>query len=179
MPLVPWDDLQLCTVDDVRREITGLNLPFSSGDEAVRRQTVQSKIDMAKDDLRDDLLVTLPNLFVNAAVGAPWPFSYWATYTGYTYTELDTILDKISNPERLLPAAVSRTIVKLIEDGMMKARATMETGEQILAPLLRHWKDVDAKRLDRAIQLLRLDLNDDGVISDFERTRTHNTLWRS
>lgn len=90
-----------------------------------------------------------------------------------TWTQLTPahLLDCIVNPTELTACAVAGTIHYLLQDAIMRNNA----GGQDLALMVdrsNYWTSEFTRRYNEAEQLLQIDFTGDGVVSDFELTRS-------
>ncbi len=121
----------------------------------------------------------LPELFVTTiGVYSNLPFADWLVLRGYSFDDLDKVLDEISNPEVLKPWAVALTLQLLSERMIAKFQVIGQTTLAIMVDQRDYYKKEADKLKKECVGLLKIDLNKDGKIQDFGRTRTHKTWLR-
>jgi len=89
----------------------------------------------------------------------------------------EDLIDYIHNPTELQEAFVSLVILFLIKDGALRSLMdTNMTADDIRGMIKTHNEDFE-KNLADALQILVFDIDNDGVTSDYERSRGSNTGW--
>lgn len=180
-----WASLPLCTVDDVVREIGDLKIARQGNDAVIRRANVKKKISLAKEQLFEILESRVRDIYADEN-GAYWygstmfgSYGAWLTARGYTHDDLDGWEDRITNPTVLTFAAVAFTIRNVLLDSIMRFGADWEKNSELLESRLGYYEHQCKERLERAIRLLKIDLDESGTIDDHERVRTQmGTSWR-
>jgi hypothetical protein len=175
--MATWANTTLCTLDDIRTEVSDLQLPLQvGGTTGELEDKAATKITLAKSQLKTKLLVALQPRF---AVSASVHYASEASYNpGYSWSELDTMMDKISNPEALLPVAVAFTIRAMLMDAQLAFRANYQSNEELLTAALTRWEMECKVRLSDAVALLQFDLDENGTVDDTERPATDTTFFR-
>jgi hypothetical protein len=172
-----WTALALCTIDDVYAEAAQLTIPLQiaagTGEQDI---AVQAKIDLTKDFIRQELQGSLPELFADR--NGHYQGGHYGYGTGYTFTQLDTMLDKIQNPTELKHVAVAYALHALLVQGTLKHRTDYGANYELLDELLKHWTCEKKTRMARALRLLSFDLDSSGTIDDTERLRDKTTFHR-
>ena len=178
--MATWANTTLCTIEDVRKKLPDFEIPTQESEDGSGRieSMVQDAIDAAKEEIRDHLQVSLVKQFHDkggAVIGFGWPM----VRGGYSYDSLDTMTDKINNPEVLTRPAVYLTIVKLLELGVMRFNARWQENAELLDVMMTKWRKEYTTSIADQMLLLKFDLNADGVIDDSERVQVHRfTLSR-
>lgn len=90
----------------------------------------------------------------------------------WTLFDTNALIDRITNPSVMLDAAVAGTIWLLLEDASLGFTAVQDSASDLIETAIPRRKKLFDERLERAIGLLRIDMSGDGLISEFERTRT-------
>ena len=101
-----------------------------------------------------------------------------ADVAGYSWEELDTLLDKLQNPSELKAAAVAVTIRKILEDGELRFTSQYNETSPALIKAREHWTRQAEDRVKIAVELLKFDLDADGEVDDSERAVSHANIWR-
>ena len=178
--MATWANTNLCTIEDVKKYVPDFEIPTQDSDDGSGRieSMVQDAIDTAKAEIKDHLQVSLRQQFHDkgaAIIGYGWPI----VRGGYSYEELSTMTDKITNPEVLTRPAVYLTIVKMLEVGVMRFHARWQENEELFAAMIIRWTKEYAESIANQMLLLNFDLNQDGEIDDSERVHVHRfTLTR-
>lgn len=174
--LTPWIDLVLNSLTDLEKEVGDARLAFSR-DGANYVEAVQSACVQAKADILIDLKNDLTDIFASRNGQFQQLYVYVREF-GYTYNDLDTMFDKVYNPEVLGNAANAKTM----EIGWVRGLHSLKASNGDLMAFAvnerDYWKKQYNERLLKAKRGLIIDLNEDGQIIDQERVRTRGNLVR-
>jgi len=193
MSYTPFSQLTLCSQDDILAEQSALpalvmleGQPFQ--DEAGK------KIALAKEQIRQELQDYLPEIFGSTmsiyGYGAAYGYNDWLADIGYSYNQLDAILDQIINSEELKRTAVAYTIRLLLQDGIARYLAYNQAESDALRTIYDFWHGTTGtraearhdgecfKRMAVAKRMLKFDLSLTGVLVDQDRVRTAKTIYR-
>lgn len=175
----PWNDLTLCTEADIAAEVVALDTPTLTAG-AGWMTAVTAAMATAKDELRQQLQQRLPEIFVATAASYGYTGSYtsWFAESGYTYDQLDAVLDTIMNPQELKRVAVAYTLRALLVSRGFADVSSYDTNYTLIEPLHAMVTKMCKERFQLTVSLLKLDLSGDGTITDRERARAHKTIWR-
>ena len=172
-----WNPI-LITSDDLTERAGDLTLWTQDSD-------AQSDDIITKSIAQCGVLVTsylsrnLPEIFVTTiGVYSNLPFADWLVLRGYSFDDLDAVLDEITNPEVLKPWAVALTLQLLSERMVAKFQVVGPQTIAVMVDQRDYWKKEAEKLKKECIGLLKIDLNKDGKIRDFGRTRTHKVWLR-
>lgn len=172
-----WSALELGTVDDVYAEVRQLAIPLqASASTGAQDIAIAAKFPLVKDFMRQEMLATLPELWADR--NGQYQSGHYQYRSGYTFTELDSMLDKIQNPTELKHAFVAYVLHAILVEGTLLHRADSNNNYELLDELIKHWAAEKKHRLARALKLLSFDLNSDGAIDDSERLRDKTTFHR-
>lgn len=167
MPSTPWNELTLFDETDFSEEVGSANFLLPpGGDTSFYARNVKN----GKEMIATYLLIELPPLF-KAFVATDY-------YSGWSLTELDTILDKLSNPSVLKKAAIAATVLCMIDELSVKFKLGQERNLEMLLPLRDIWKEKYKLRIHQAMKLLKPDLSQDGQIDDSERAGNTQSWFR-
>lgn len=175
MPLTEWADLDLCTSDDVTAELRDLTVVLR--DRSAGELDIDPYISKAKELLRQRLQLDIADYFRTTS-GLDW-YGYISSSATRTSEALDTVLDKIDNPEELLLVAVAQTIIQILRGGALQVRMDPLNYSQVIEPQLALWMQELERRYRTATRLLRFDLNEDDTITEDERIQTRVEISRA
>lgn len=175
--MATWAETSLCKVADVESEIGEASI-VAQVLKADKGTLLQKAIDKSKELIQDELMSRLPDIYAQSG-----PMLEYALFIDerYRHNDLDTILDKIVNPDVLKLAAVAGAVVVLTRRQIFQVKVAGSTGASSPELLLieeEKWQKEFKRRIENALQRLKLDLNEDGATSDFERPRTRNSFQR-
>lgn len=171
--MATWAATTLCRTSDVRAEAQDLRLALLVDSESEQNRMIQEKINLAKEELRQKLFSGLRVRFHRYGVR-----DGGADVAGYSWEELDTLLDKLQNPSELKAAAVAVTIRKILEDGELRFTSQYNETSPALIKAREHWTRQAEDRVKIAVELLKFDLDADGEVDDSERAVSHANIWR-
>lgn len=180
MPLVPWTSLVLCTAADIEAEASRIASRVNTNT-AARETSVAQAIATAKTVLRQWLLRDLPDMFRASAqsTGYGGNMSAWLVTAGYSYTDLDVMLDRIRNPDELRPVMVTLAMRALVFNELTGTDVSNVEGADTRLNLHALLNKMVNERYATAVKLLAFDLNNSGTVEDSERTRARTqTIWR-
>jgi len=174
-----WDTTTLCTRTDIENELGDLTTLVQVSD-SEQDDVIQRAIATSKTLITNRLRASLPDIFVSS-VGqyTNLQFGDWITQRGYSYTDLDPVLDMITNISVLNSAAVALTIACLVKRMIVQFKASYNTSLGLLGDQRSFWQNEYEMRMRDAEKQLTLDLSGDGIIQDFERKRTHVNFFRN
>lgn len=196
----PFSSLTLCTFADLKSEQRELETILAlSGDELIRE--VGIKIGLAKEQIRQELMDYLPDIFGSTmsyyGYGNSLVYNDWLMYIGYSYTDLDKILDVLANPQDLKRTAVAYTLRLLVWDAMNRYRANFQAESDLLWALYHQLNGSRGTRTTERIEgqcetrfkvgvrSLKFDmpaiqngLQKSGFILDQGRVKINKTMWR-
>lgn len=178
-PMAAWDSITLCTRTTIEAKIGKLDL-FLQLPEPEKDEAITNALRDAKTMIRNKLMTSLPEIFVST-VGEYTSLSFgdWVTQRGYTYADLDGLLDMLANPGELEEAAIYGSIYSLVKRMMIQFRASYNVDSALFTDQRDFYKKEFECSLQEAVRRLQFDLSQDGIIQDFERPRTHTNLFRS
>lgn len=128
------------------------------------------------ENLEKLLMARLPDIYARSGYGGT--FDSFLVRSGFSYTDLDSVLDKIVDVAVLKWSHISATLVALYNRLIAHDSAAYGSEVPIYIEQRNHWDKKLKEYFALEWQLLRLDLNDDDVVSDFERPRTQNSFMR-
>jgi hypothetical protein len=178
--MATWDSLPLCTPDDVSEEIRNVDslLSVRTQHSGVEDGELLAAIAWVKQyKMRPKLLNEARRIFERSFPPSWLSYDRWLLGEGTTPTDIDSILDKLDNPEELKPLAVIYVIEKLYAFGETTPRMNGygdgyrdRLGGWIERQKIERWND--------CIPLLRFDLDSDGEIQNHERVPQGFRFWR-
>jgi hypothetical protein len=172
--MATWVNTTLCTLADIESEVADLQIPLQVGGTTGEKEVkVQAKITLAKRQLKTKLLVALQPRFASTS-----DYHTSVSGTGYSWTALDTMLDKISNPTVLLDVAVAFTMKAMLADSMLTFRANYDENATLIDAVIQRWDAECKARLSDAVALLQFDLDENGTVDDSERPAANTTFFR-
>ena len=154
---VAWSSLTLASLSDLTYEIGEGSILFSAYDPG----RIQNAYGAVKQQVWIDLKADLTDLYASRN-GKYQRFDVIIREMGYSYNELDTMLDKIGNP--------ADTLVEPV-----KAKWAWQLWIWLSSDNRPNYK----ARMKEAKKNMWLDLNSDGQTVDYERVRTHNSFVRT
>jgi hypothetical protein len=172
---VAWSSLTLASLSDLTYEIGEGSILFSAYDPG----RIQNAYGAVKQQVWIDLKADLTDLYASRN-GKYQRFDVIIREMGYSYNELDTMLDKIGNPADTLVEPVKakwawQLWIWLSSDNRPNYKALMPYCMEQASI-----KDSAYKaRMKEAKKNMWLDLNSDGQTVDYERVRTHNSFVRT
>lgn len=173
-----WNDTLLCKASDVEKKVTLLAFASLADKDTDLKSIVQQSIAAAGEEITSKLMDLLPDIY--AASAPQIPFSAYLIAQGYSYSDLDNILDKITNPQVLNLTAVAKTISILYTRLISMTQATMASADlTFLTNERNEWERKFEKTYKDDWRQLKLDLNSDNTSSDYEHTRTRSNFTRS
>lgn len=170
-----WNPI-LCAQDDLEQRLGDLT-SFTQSSEDESAAIVDSAIAQFGVLATTELKSFLPELFVTT-VGyyANVQFRDWLILKGYSYDDLDNVLDEVTNPEVLLPWAVAGSLQNLCEKMVAKFQVKSHETAVLMVDQREYWKKEMLRLKPICMKQIKVDLNGDGKIQDFGRVRTHN-VW--
>lgn len=175
MAQTPWVDLYNNMLPDVNQEIGDIDIIIHDSKTDIVFQNANIK---AKADVFFDLMGCLPDIYANRNGRFLTIDILIRTEIGYTYGQLDTMLDKIYNPDVLKHTLVAKIIYNLWARNVNQITGTFEINAQLAINEREHWSAVYNERFKNSRKQLIIDLNDDGVIVDQDRVRTRTSFAR-
>lgn len=172
--MATWASIRdsLCSVAEVEEEIGDTSI-VAMVQKSDKGTLITKAIKTSGKLVQDEILSYLPDIY---AQSGPQVVSYDAYLSGSTYSELDTILDKIVNPDILKLAAAACAVGVLIRRQIYQNEVSgARQNNELLIIERESWEKEWKRRMKNAIRQLKLDLNADGEVSDHERPRTHRT----
>lgn len=164
-----WNDTELTTFQAVERRVGSLELILRASDKGKQRKAVDEAIQTVKDEVTDMLMGELPSIFLNSDLQQRDWISYSTDYL-QLYSQLDTLLDRLANPDKLGRYVVYRVIALLYEKGIEEAKLDFSNSEKERESVA-YWEAKAKEAWPLALKLLKFDLNNDGIIDDTERLR--------
>lgn len=170
-----WDSDNLCVVSDIEKEIgdSSLLLQVQASE---RSAVIAESIKVSGERVSDDILSKLPDIYARS--GPVIIFDTYIEQLGYTYEDLDGILDMILNPTVMKRTVVAGAIVALANRQIMQNTAGYQRNEALMTNERDYWEKQYKSRFDNGWRQLKLDLNGDEKSSDYERPRTHHSFMR-
>lgn len=150
---------------------------------------IARKINLADGWLFRDLTIAITEVYASNATmyGIPYTFNQWYAYAGYTWDRLDEVLDLIMNPEVLVPTANMYLLRACVLDAEFASFASYGDSSKKFDKM-NEWIDGDGtaehpgelKRRFRQVtrELLKIDLDKNGIVDLTDRVATKRTLWR-
>lgn len=172
-----WNSDALCEVPDVTSEI-GDSLIAEPTSEGPPNTVIKGATKKSGEIITDMLLDFLPDIYAQSMQPGWESYSDFYISGNYTQENLETMLDKVTNPECMKLAAVAYSVIVLIRK--KKSENEFATPERVvmLNEMLKDWqKEFDA-RFVRAWRKLKIDLDQDGTVSNAERPRSQNSFKR-
>lgn len=172
--MATWDNTTLATLTDIESEVADLQIPLQVGGTSGEKEVkVEAKLTLAKRQLKTKLLVALQPRFASTSdyhTGGP--------HIGYSWSDLDSMMDKISNPSVLVDVHVAFTMRAMLADSMLTFRANYDENATLIDAVISRWDAECKARLSDAVALLQFDLNEDGTVDDSERPAANTTFFR-
>jgi hypothetical protein len=175
-----WDSTTLCSQTDIENRVGSLTLYTQAASDEEASARVTTAIEQAGTLITSKLKSTLPNVFAST-VGqyTNLTFGDWVTQRGYTLSDLDTMLDTLTNVTVLMPYAVALSLQLLCEQRVALFSAANDQNLPLMIEQRDYWTK-EAKRLEtECVSQLTFDLSGDGTVQDFERVDTHNVIFRT
>jgi len=177
--MAAWSSVTLCERGDIEAELGSLDAIIQLPDPE-RQDAIRKAIATTKGLIRDKIMSSLPEIFVSTVgMYTNIQFGDWINQRGYSYAELDTLLDILQNPGELKSAAVAGSIYQLCNRMIVQFKVSYGVSVDLLGDQRDFWAKKWEQRLESAIKRLTFDLSGDGTLQDFERTRTHINFFRS
>lgn len=170
----PWADLQLCTIADLRKEVGDTTL-LTGVIDSDQNEVLYDALATFKAELKEQLMSDLQDIFAHSTTS--YTYDEYLLRSGYSYSDLDSLLDKIVNPNALKLTAQAGTISVLARRQILQGKLSGMSHEALVIERA-NWEKITKDRYAVAKRNIRLDLDGDGESSDFERPRTHNTFFR-
>ncbi len=174
-----WDADNLCAISDVE-EVIGDSVianPTSKGD---RNTVIRNAIVSAGKELVDMLLDFLPDIYAQSAIAYSCNISYdvFLLNNNYSQENLETMLEKVKNPECMKLSAAAQAAIILTRQ--KKSDNEFSTPERIVMmnELMKDYNKLFDDRFERGWRKLKIDLNQDGAVSNAERPRSQNSYRR-
>ena len=162
-----WKDTVLNNTGDVQGEYSGITRVVNGDD---WQSTVRGAILSARTEIEERLMKELPSIFVNS--NGQWDaLSFDAWYGMVTESTMDNVLDYIANPEVLKSAATAWTIKTMWELRRADLNAEQNLNLEGETLIIKEWSDKFETRFTRALTRLKLDINRNGVVDNWERVR--------
>ncbi len=173
--MATWASDFTVTPTNVREEISDLTAFFQSNEVDDQDALLQSKfIKTGKDAVARRIKTRVQPIFARST--SVLSFDEYLEQSGLSYSDLDTLLDKIKNYTDVKPTVIAATMVALIECAIVEMRGTYGTDIEAFGKHLERWNENFDKRFEEMIQLLQFDFNGDSIVSNYERvmpTSTH------
>lgn len=98
--------------------------------------------------------------------------------TAWKRFEPEDLINNIANPEVLKRVAVAATLCACLNQSDMSFRATWQDNPKVLEGLSSKWEKELCARFEAAVGLMKIDMDGNGTITEFERSRTRsNRAW--
>lgn len=170
-----WNPI-LCAKSDLELRVGDLTL-WTQDSDAPSDQIIADTISQAGALITSKLNRYLPEIYkTTIGVYSNLPFADWLVMRGYSYDDLDNVLNEITNPQVLNPWAVAFTLTLLCERMVAKFQVIGQQTVAVMVDQRDYWKKESDKLEKECVAQLKIDLNQDGNIRDFSRPRTH-VVW--
>jgi hypothetical protein len=173
MAVVAWSTLTLAELSDLEAEVGEGSVLFTAYDVAQCEKAYTA----VKKQMLEDLKASITDLFASRN-GQFVPFDVVVREQWYSYTTLDTMFDKIGNPDVLTEPFKAKWAWQLWSWLSGDDRPKWAAMAPIILEKMNQCEDQYTKRMRIAKQNFWFDLNDDGQIADQERVRTRNSFVR-
>lgn len=172
-----WDEIVLYSLSDVESEHGNLTQLVPS------KEKFQSIIEDIRVSIKKDLGMWLtrdvPDILVRRT-GYYEPVEVYLTDYGYSYDQLDTLLDVIGNPEVLYRTALKGVVYYLWKRRLASGAFSAEAASDIEMKQVEKLKaEYEKQYQDEVYVQIWFDLDGDEQVTDNERLRSHNSFWRS
>lgn len=173
-----WNPI-LCTKQDLENRVGDVTLWTQDSPEQ-SDNIINTAIAQCGTLITSKLTRYLPELFkTTIGVYSNLPFADWLVMRGYSYDDLDNVLNEITNPSVLNPWAVVYTLSLLSERMVARFQAVGPNTIAVMVDQRDYWHKENLRLEKECCALLKIDLNEDGVVRDFGRTRTHVNWLRN
>jgi hypothetical protein len=182
MATTTFDALILAAQSDLEAELPGLEL-IAQADSGEQQRRITKSGDRIKSELKRELQQVLPSIFVNSMLvpnvdDINSTYSDWLVGQNLKWNQIDTILDKIANPEVMLDCYVAGWKWKLYTVQWEELLSADKDVRQAYESARDYWDEQFHDIYSKSWVQLRFDLNNDGVSDPSERTITRNTIRR-
>lgn len=180
--VIPWSSTTLCNLDDIRKDVRQLRIPFMADPSDQDFVSAMSDyIDSAKDEIADVMMLDLQKIYKTSITmyGSSYSWNAWLGFMGYTMDTLDHVLDRIGNPEVLRRTASMCTLKLALFNAEFSFHATYQANSETISHLYKLCEKAYRDRYAIAVQKLWLDLNLSGVVEPQERLINQATVWRT
>jgi len=168
----------LCAKVDLELRVGDLTLWTQDSDDQ-SDQIINAAITQCSTLITSWLTRYLPELFVTTiGVYSNLPFADWLVMRGYSYDDLDNVLNEITNPAVLNPWAVAYTLQLLSERMVAKFQVIGANTIAVMVEQRDYWHKEASRLQKECVALLKIDLNQDNTVRDFGRPRTHKVWLR-
>lgn len=174
-----WDGSKLCEPEEVEKEY-GDQSTFLRVKSPDHLKIIAEAISSAGEEITDKLTDILPDIYAQSIASSPYPLRWeaWLTTNNFTLEALENVLDRLVNPEVLnLTARVGAKVVLIRRQIDQTEEDYTERRNNLLVQQKNEEKERD-DRFKRAFRKLKLDLDGDGRVSNFERPRTQHSFQR-
>jgi hypothetical protein len=177
--LEDWEDIDLCLASDLESEIDAelyTNSESADGDNMVAKALAK-----AKEEIGNRLSEKYQTFYANSVATMPgWNLSFedWFGSLGLTWDTIDELLNRIANPSVLKDTAIAWTISKLAKKRRNSVGSDYIDKAEVFKMLEKDWKEERENLIQQAFNLIKFDLNQDGVVSVQERGRSAKGIRR-
>jgi GTP cyclohydrolase III len=178
MATVLWDNAELCDFEDIKGDVGLATVSQTTKTPQDAKAFVEECIEQAKGEIKTKLLARLPDIYARSGLTGYSSFDAYVTAQGYTYADLDTVYDKFTNPTVLNLSCRALTCMKIYSRVISHNQANYKQDNAQDINERDFWDMKFKEHFRDEWQLLKLDLNDDGETTDFERPRTRNNFQR-